>query len=280
MQVYYNKEDFSIYKFKDLMLRCDKILNPSVRNSDTNRKLNSLAKQFYAYLQEKAESDETLDQSETSYVLHQLTHWFFNIKKFKDDRNSYTNSDGYSLSFTLKNKNGSLITLGVILMYLAASRGINLYPLYFPYQYFLSAYDGDEDIIINPWSGKIDGAMDDMLILYNGHENLLGEIPYSMLETESNDAASRRLLYYLKSSFAFERNYPKTLEVLALEMSLFPEFEFELTKERGFILLELNCINAALHDINYCIKCDPKGLDSDFLYHILDQIAGEKQTIN
>ncbi len=99
--------------------------------------------------------DYVSDQQDADLKLEKLLELFYKQWKFGGASGVYNLSDALWLDKVLKTRQGSAVSLGVILLHIAAELELPLMPVIFPTQLILRAdwLDGDK-WLINPFNGK------------------------------------------------------------------------------------------------------------------------------
>lgn len=194
-----------------------------------------------------------MSQSEKIQRLFQLVYedW-----KFHCNPQSYFHFRNLYLPYVLETHSGTPISLSAIVLYLAASLDLPIYPVDFSAQFLLRTELEGETVFIDPWNGKPvsleklhklhegivgfgsemqaeDLAKADLPVLLN---HLRQVIKNTLIREDKNELA----LTYINSLMAYSDNVP------------------EHFRDRGFALAQMGATQAAIVDFEYFIKQVPQ----------------------
>ena len=99
--------------------------------------------------------------------IHQLLQLFYGDWGFHCDADNYFYARNLYLPYILEEREGMPVSLGALILYLAASLKLPIYPVNFPTQLILRAEVDGEVAFIDPWSGKYI-SVDELKKLYEG----------------------------------------------------------------------------------------------------------------
>lgn len=210
--------------------------------------------------------------------VEQLLHWFYHELRFSCHYAEYFNTESLLIHKVIETKRGMPISLAAILLYLAASLNLPIYPVNFPPQLILRAEittpnGRKETRFINPWNGEF-------LTLAYLEKWLMGEVamPATITPELIRRAEPLELLERLETLFKMaltkEKKYAEVLKMIEFRLIFSPEDPYEI-RDRGMILASMDCYQAALEDLSYFIDQCP---DDPSAVLLKSEIAGlEKQ---
>jgi regulator of sirC expression with transglutaminase-like and TPR domain len=187
------------------------------------------------------------------------TEWQFNCESEK-----YFHTDNLMMHKVLRHHRGMPVSIGAVVLYLAASLDLPIYPVSFPTQLLLRVEISDESrpaYFINPWNGKKVNKQQ-MMQWLEGDLGFGSELKMEHLQIASMNTLEDRLETVFKMALTGEGKYEEALKVIQYRLILQPEDPYEI-RDRGMILASLGCYQAAFDDINYFIdQCpdDPTAL--------------------
>ncbi|HHQ6153367.1 TPA: tetratricopeptide repeat protein [Enterobacter hormaechei subsp. hoffmannii] len=180
------------------------------------------------------------------WQLEKLIELFYGEWGFCDTRGVYRLSDALWLDQVLKNRQGSAVALGAILLWVAHRLDIPLVPVIFPTQMILRAEWLDGEMwLINPFNGD---TLDEhtLDVWLKGNISPIAELA-------------------LRAS-----------EVL---LQFNPEDPYEI-RDRGLIYAQLDCEHVALNDLNYFVEQCPEDPISEMIRAQINAIAHKHITLH
>lgn len=173
----------------------------------------------------------------------------------------YFNTENLLMNQVIRSHHGMPVSLGAILLYLAASLDLPLYPIHFPTQMVIRAELKDQNgatqvRFINPW----DGSYINVETLNKWLEGEVGygaEVSPAMLKRAELPELLERVETVFKMALTREGKYEETLRLIEYRLLFSPEDPYEI-RDRGMILASMDCYQAALDDINYFIDQCPE----------------------
>lgn len=196
----------------------------------------------------------------------QLLHLVYKEWKFHCNDINYFSLNNLRLDSVLQHKEGMPVSLGAIVLYLAASLDLAIYPVNFPTQLILRAEMRDENDqyqvkFINPRNGEFI-SREEMLKLLEGEFGFDTELKTEYLQIADMLALQERLETAFKIVLTAENRYEDILRLIQYHLIFQPEDPYEI-RDRGMILASLGCYQAAIDDLTYFIdQCpdDPTAL--------------------
>ncbi|WP_150539233.1 SirB1 family protein [Actinobacillus vicugnae] len=182
--------------------------------------------------------------------------WGFNC-----DYEGYFHTDNLLLNRVIRRRQGMPVSVGAIVLYLAATLDLPLYPVNFPTQLILRAEIKDEKgktsvRFINPW----DGSFLSMELLIKWLEGEVGygvELSPDLLRKAQPNELLERVETVFKMALTRERKYEETLRLIEYRLIFSPEDPYEI-RDRGMVLASMDCYQAAYDDLSYFIDQCPE----------------------
>jgi regulator of sirC expression with transglutaminase-like and TPR domain len=170
-----------------------------------------------------------------------------NVDDYGDPRNSFLNE-------VLDRRTGIPITLSVVYIEVARRLGLPVRGVGFP-GHFLAKYEGEEQIVIDPFFGKVLSEADCAERL---REFVRDEIEFdpSLLESASPREILARMLRNLKRRHVEEGDFESALSCCERILLLTPGAMREL-RDRGLLYQQLECFRAALSDLERYVELAP-----------------------
>lgn len=188
--------------------------------------------------------------------LEKLLKLFYGQWGFGDASGAYRLSDRLWIDQVLTSRIGSAVSLGAILLYIADSLALPLFPVIFPGQLILRAdTDEGEMWFINPFNGV---TLDEhtLSVWIKGAFGATAELEDEDLQQASNADVVQKLLETLKLSLMEENQMELALKVSQLLLELNPDDPY-IIRDRGLIYAQLDCEHLALNDLNYFVESCP-----------------------
>lgn len=223
--------------------------------------------------------EEICEGQHPDLQLQKLLELFYGSWGFKDAGGVYRLSDALWLDNVLKQRQGSAVSLGAILLWVASQLNIPLMPVIFPTQLILRADWMDGEMwLINPFNGD---TLDEhtLEVWLKGNVSPSAELYEEDLEESDNAEVIRKLLDTLKSSLMEERQMEQALRVSEVLLQFNPEDPYEI-RDRGLIYAQLDCDHVALNDLNYFIEQCPEDPISDMIKVQINAIAHKQITLH
>ena len=211
--------------------------------------------------------------------LERLLELFYGDWGFSDARGVYRLSDALWLDQVLKNRQGSAVSLGAILLWVAGRLDIPLTPVIFPTQLILRADWMDGEMwLINPFNGE---TLDEhtLEVWLKGNVNPVAELFIDDLDESENAEVIRKLLDTLKSALMEESQMELALRTSEALLQFNPEDPYEI-RDRGLIYAQLDCEHVALTDLNYFVEQCPEDPISEMIRAQINTISHKQITLH
>ncbi|TCP93463.1 regulator of sirC expression with transglutaminase-like and TPR domain [Cricetibacter osteomyelitidis] len=194
--------------------------------------------------------------ADTKTRVHKLLQLVYGDWGFHCDPEHYFESDNLYINQVLANKTGMPVSLGAIVLYLAASLDLPVYPVNFPTQLVLRSDIDGETAFIDPWDGS-----------YISHQTLAtwfeGYLGFGNKLTAKDVAAADytdlayRFNQVAKHTLMREQKNLEALEFIDHLLIVDPQDPYEI-RDRGFVLANMECLHAAISDFDYFIEHCPE----------------------
>ncbi|QCI26690.1 tetratricopeptide repeat protein [Buchnera aphidicola (Thelaxes californica)] len=213
----------------------------------------------------KSSSGSLLNDCDSIDKLRKMLDIFYVHWKFGSAYGTYKISNILYLDEVLKTKQGSALSLGIILIYVAKQFNINLDPIIFPTQLILSYFckKTSKVLLINPFDGEF--LDKNILTLWlQGNITPTATIQKNNLKIADNFTVICNFLHTLKLSLIEEKNMVLALKVSDVLIKIKPEDPYEI-RDRGLIYAYLECDNVAVSDLMQFIERCPHDPVSEIL---------------
>ncbi|MCE0799449.1 invasion regulator SirB1 [Buttiauxella sp. A2-C1_F] len=231
------------------------------------------------------ESLASLAREEICEGLHQdvqlekLVELFYGTWGFKDSSGVYRLSDALWLDNVLTKRQGSAVSLGAILLWIADRLDIPLNPVIFPTQLILRGDWMDGEMwLINPFNG--DTLNEHTLEVWlKGNVGPTAELFDEDLDEADNAEVVRKLLDTMKSALMEERQMELALRTSEALLQFNPEDPYEI-RDRGLIYAQLDCEHVALNDLSYFVEQCPEDPISEMIKAQINSISQKQITLH
>lgn len=213
------------------------------------------------------------------HQLEELLALFYGEWGFKDTRGVYRLSDALWLDKVLQNRQGSAVSLGAILLWVAGRLNIPLTPVIFPTQLILRGEWLDGEMwLINPFNGD---TLDEhtLEVWLKGNISPVAELFNEDLDEADNAEVIRKLLDTLKSALMEEQQMELALRASEALLQFNPEDPYEI-RDRGLIYAQLDCDHVALHDLSYFVEQCPEDPISEMIRAQINTISHKQITLH
>ena len=211
--------------------------------------------------------------------LEKLLALFYGEWGFRDADGVYRLSDALWLDEVLKKRQGSAVSLGAILLWLAERLGIPLMPVIFPTQLILRADWMDGEMwLINPFNGD---TLDEhtLEVWLKGNIGPAAQLYDEDLDETDNAGVIRKLLDTLKTSLMEEQQMEMALRASEVLLQFNPEDPYEI-RDRGLIYAQLDCEHVALSDLSYFVEHCPEDPISEMIKAQIHSISHKQITLH
>lgn len=240
------------------MLRLTTLVDSSVTEPQVFGQMSALVKK--ARYNVNAENDEER--------INQLLHLVYQEWGFHCCYEDYFHTENLLLNQVIRKKQGMPVSLGAIVLYLAAVLELPLYPVNFPTQLILRAEirqpNGATKVrFINPWNGEF--LTIEMLNKWlEGEIGFGAEVTPVLLKRAEVGNLLERIETVFKMALTREGRYEEALRLIEYRLTFIPEDPYEI-RDRGMVLASMDCYQAALEDINYFIDQCPEDPSAEIL---------------
>lgn len=214
-----------------------------------------------------------------SRQVERLLDLFYNEWGFSASRGIYRLSDALWLDKVLKNREGSAVSLGAIMLWVAQRLSLPMMPVIFPTQLLLRAdVETGEMWLINPFNGD---TLDEhtLEVWLKGNISPVAELFNEDLDEADNAEVIRKLLDTLKSALMEEHQMELALRVSEALLQFNPEDPYEI-RDRGLIYAQLDCDHVALNDLSYFVEQCPEDPISEIIRAQINTISHKHITLH
>lgn len=196
--------------------------------------------------------------------VEQLISLFYQQWSFGPAQGIYALSDMLWLDKVVASKQGTPVTLGAILLYIAQHLDIDIRPAIFPTQLLIMTEKQDgKPWFINPANGE-SLSIHTLNMWLKGTVDPFSEFFQDQLDVAENSVVIRKIFDTLKAALMEEKKMEMALKVCETLLTLDPEDPYEI-RDRGLILAHLDCNHVALSDLNYFIEHCPEDPVSEMI---------------
>lgn len=214
-----------------------------------------------------------------SRQVERLLELFYDEWGFCASHGIYRLSDALWLDKVLKNREGSAVSLGAIMLWIAQRLSLPMTPVIFPTQLLLRAdVETGEMWLINPFTGD---TLDEhtLEVWLKGNVSPVAELFNEDLDEADNAEVIRKLLDTLKSALMEEHQMELALRVSEALLQFNPEDPYEI-RDRGLIYAQLECEHVALNDLNYFVEQCPEDPISEIIRAQINTISHKHITLH
>ena len=214
-----------------------------------------------------------------SRQVERLLELFYNEWGFSASRGVYRLSDALWLDKVLKNREGSAVSLGAIMLWVAQRLSLPMMPVIFPTQLLLRAdVETGEMWLINRFNGD---TLDEhtLEVWLKGNISPVAELFNEDLDEADNAEVIRKLLDTLKSALMEEHQMELALRVSEALLQFNPEDPYEI-RDRGLIYAQLDCDHVALNDLSYFVEQCPEDPISEIIRAQISTISHKHITLH
>ncbi|MDG6894263.1 SirB1 family protein [Volucribacter amazonae] len=208
----------------------------------------------------------------TKQQIDSLLHLIYQEWGFHCDPDQYFYVDNLYLDKVLHSKQGMPVSLGAIVLYLASSLQLPIYPINFPTQLVLRVELENEVLFIDPWDGRyISRAM--LATLFEGYLGFGHQLSEEDLAISSEQEIDYRVRQVAKHALIREGRNISALQLIENLLYSNPDDPYEI-RDRGLVLANMQCIDAAVADLDYFVEKCP---DDPTAVLLVAQLAELKQ---
>lgn len=217
---------------------------------------------------------------DTERQTERLLELFYHEWGFRASDGIYRLSDALWIDKVLLKRQGSAVSLGAIVLWLARQLSLPLVPVIFPTQMLLRVDlpTSKEMWLINPFNGE---TLDEhtLEVWLKGSISPLAELFDDDLAEADNADVIHKLLDTLKSALVVEQQVELALRVSEVLLQINPQDPYEI-RDRGLIYVQLECDHIALQDLNYFIEQCPEDPLSEMIRVQINTISHKQITLH
>ncbi len=227
-----------------------------------------------------AEARATISAGQAQDVqVSQLLDLFYHQWGFGGASGVYCLSDVLWLDTVLHSRQGTAVSLGIVLLHIAHELNLPLMPVVFPTQLILRAdwLDG-EMWLIDPLDGE---TLDEhtLEVWLKGNIGPIAELFQDDLDEAETELVIRKMLDTLKSALMEEKQMELALKASEVLLLMDPEDPYEI-RDRGLIFAQLECEHIALTDLTYFVEQCPEDPISDLIKVQINSIEQKPITLH
>ncbi|AEO07985.1 invasion regulator SirB1 [Buchnera aphidicola] len=214
-------------------------------------------------------------ENEPNKQLKKLLELFYMHWNFGGASGIYKLSDVIWIDNVLKTRQGTAVSLGIILLHIAQELKLPLNPVVFPTQLILRAdWINEKKWLINPFNGDILDTHT-LEVWLKGNISPTAELYENDLYKSESIAVIRKMLDILKSALMEEKKMELALNVTNLLLHIDPNDPYEI-RDRGLIYAHLECNHVALTDLIYFVEHCPEDPVSEIIKIQIHSIEQKK----
>ncbi|MCU5774860.1 invasion regulator SirB1 [Erwiniaceae bacterium BAC15a-03b] len=264
------KFDISQSPLCEAVIAASREIRADFPTEDVGTQLQALVAEAQQYVAAESEQDAKLEK---------LLELFYKQWGFGGASGIYKLSDALWLDNVLKSRQGTAVSLGVILLHIAGELELPLMPVIFPTQLILRAdwLDG-EMWLINPFNGD---TLDEhtLEVWLKGNISPTAELYEDDLEEAESTTVIRKMLDTLKSALMEEKRMEMALNVSNVLLQIDPHDPYEI-RDRGLIYAQLECEHIALTDLTYFVEQCPEDPVSEMIKVQIHSIEHKQVTLH
>lgn len=230
-------------------------------------------RQQLAELAEKAR--QQINEPYSDKRLARLLELFYGEWGFRAIAGIYRLSDAMQIDWVLETRTGSAMSLGGILLSLTDSLNIPLMPVIFPTQLILRGDWMDGEMwLIDPFNGAT-LSQHTLEVWLKGTVNPFAVPDITIPAETCNKDVIFNMLRIIKLSLAEEGQTEKALRVSETLLQINPKDMYEI-RDRGLLYAQLECVNAALCDLNYFVTQCPGEAGNETLRRQINELSQQR----
>ncbi|QFQ32906.1 tetratricopeptide repeat-containing protein [Buchnera aphidicola (Aphis fabae)] len=216
---------------------------------------------------------------EPNKKLKKLLNLFYKHWSFGGASGIYKLSDVLWIDNVLNTRQGTAVSLGILLLHIAQELKLPLNPVAFPTQLILRAdWSDKKKWLINPFNGDI---LDQHIleVWLKGNISPTAELYENDLYQAESVTIIRKMLNTLKSALMEEKNMELALNVSNVLLQIDPNDPYEI-RDRGLIYAHLDCNHVALTDLLYFVENCPEDPISEIIKVQIHSIEQKKMILH
>ena len=195
--------------------------------------------------------------------LSMLDHQLFEVEGFMGNQDDYFDPRNSFLNDVIERRTGIPITLSVVYLEVGWRLGLPLVPVSFP-AHFLVASTGAKRVFIDPFNRGVRVAPAELvarLARIAGGPERARQVLRRVTVPASRREVAMRMLRNLKRIYAKRQDLERLLVVSNRMVVLDPK-DAAARRERGHVLVQLECYQAAYHDYLHYLRLAPLAADA------------------
>ncbi|PPI88304.1 hypothetical protein CRV12_00600 [Candidatus Pantoea edessiphila] len=218
-------------------------------------------------------------EKNSNLKIKKLFELFYQEWKFRGASGTYNLSDVLWLDQVLKTREGTAISLSIILIHIANELKLTLMPIIFPTQLILRVgLVKDYDWLIDPFNGEtLNTSILEAWLKGNIDSN--AKLHEDDLDEATTISVIYKMLTTLKVALMEEKKMELALNVNRILLLINPNDPYEI-RDRGLIYAQLDCEHVAINDLTYFVENCPEDLVSEMIKFQINIIKQKKITIH
>ena len=205
--------------------------------------------------------------------LAMLDRQLFDVEGFSGNQDDYYDPRNSYLNDVIERRTGIPITLSVIYLEVGWRLGLPLVPVSFP-AHFLVSSTGAGRVFIDPYNRGARVAAGELVSrlapMAGGSAQARQILPHVTVPASRREVAMR-MLRNLGQIYSGQKDYDRLLVVANRMVALDPKDPVAL-RERGHVLTELECYQAAYHDYQHYLRLAPLAADEPDIQARIEQL--------
>ncbi len=212
-------------------------------------------------------------------VIQTLNDFLFLEQGFEGNRDDYYDPRNSFINDVLDRRRGIPLTLSIVYIELGRRLGLPFKGVSFPGHFLVKLSLDGGAVVLDPFNGGISLSEEDLgELLQMSDFDTPGDFGRLLAAAGKQDIVVR-LLRNLKVVYQRAGQLEKALNIvnliLAIDGSLAPEY-----RDRGLILTELDCNQAASRDLEHYLAVNPADEDADAIRALIDELAIERSSLH
>ncbi|AKO45275.1 SirB1 family protein [[Haemophilus] ducreyi] len=271
-QLTVNEQALQQYLYREIV-RLTLLVEPTISKPQIIGLLSALVKKARHYVNADNQAE----------CIQQLLDLVYQEWRFHCDYQEYFYTDNLLLHHVIRSHRGMPLSIGAIVLYLAAKLQLPIYPVNFPTQLILRAEitesSGKKTVrFINPWDGQF-LPLELLLKWLEGEVGYGVELSPELLRRADPAELLERVETVFKMVLTREGKYEQTLRLIEYRLAENPDDPYEI-RDRGMVLASMDCYQAAYDDLSYFIdQCpdDPSAAILKSEVKVLEQKSKQNQ---
>ncbi len=208
-----------------------------------------------------------------------LSHFLFERKGFKGNRDEYGDPRNSFLNDVLDRRLGIPITLSVIYLEVGRRLGLKLYGVSFPAHFLVKAVDQQGELLIDPFNGGALLTLDEIRARLTQAYGQPVEVSPEMVRAVGGRHILIRMLRNLKNIYISGDDPMRALAALDRILLLDAHLVEELL-ERGRLYERLECFRAALDDFQSFLSQAPEHIAAETVREAVIRLSRQVSKIH